>query len=99
MVIAAARPDCPVGALVMCDARPELASAELSRIHAPTLFIVEDDEPALDLNRSALSKLSCPGDLAVIRSAGKGLTSLEIACEAARLAGYWFEAHLRREPG
>ncbi|WP_410960123.1 hypothetical protein, partial [Salmonella sp. SAL4434] len=50
IAVAAARPDCPAGALVMCDARPELASAELPRIDVPTLFIVEEDELALALN-------------------------------------------------
>jgi putative phosphoribosyl transferase len=95
MAIAAAQPDCPAGALVMCDARPELASIELPRVHAPTLFIVEDDELALDLNRSALAKLGCRGDLAILRGMGKGLASPEIASDAARLAGDWFETHLR----
>ena len=75
MAIAAAQPDSPAGALVMCDARPELASVELPRIHAPTLFIVEDDELALDLNRSALAKLGCRGDLAILRGMDKGLAS------------------------
>ncbi len=95
MAIAAAQPDCPAGALVMCDARPDLASIELPRIHAPTLFIVEDDELALDLNRRALANLSCRGDLTVLRGVGKRPASSEIASQAARLAGDWFETHLR----
>ena len=94
IAIAAAQPDCPAGALVLCDARPELASIELPSVHAPTLFIVEDDELALDLNRSALAKLGCRGDLAILRGAGKGLASPKIASQAARLAGDWFETHL-----
>ncbi len=94
---AAADPDCPAGALVMCDARPELASTELPLVRAPTLFIVEDDELALDLNRSALSRLCCPGDLVVLRGMGTSLASPDIASEAARLAADWFETHLRRE--
>jgi hypothetical protein len=97
MAIAAAQPGCPAGALVMCGARPELASGELPRVHAPTLFIVEDDQLALDLNRSALEKLRCSGDIAVLRGLGKGLASPEIASQAAGLAGDWFETHLRRE--
>lgn len=97
MAVAAARSDCPATAIVMCNARPELASAELVRIRAPTLFIVEDDELACDLNRAALNKLRCRGDLAVLRGAGKGLACSEIASEAARLAGDWFETHLRHE--
>lgn len=94
LVLAAAQPDCPAGALVMCDARPELASAALPRVHAPTLFIVDDEEPALDLNRSALAKLVCRGELTILRGSGKGLVSAEIAYQAARLAGNWFETHL-----
>jgi putative phosphoribosyl transferase len=95
MAVAAARSDCPAGALVMCNARPELASAELPRVRAPTLFIVEDNEFACDLNRAALGKLRCRGDLAVLRGASSCLTSAEVASEAARLAGDWFETHLR----
>jgi putative phosphoribosyl transferase len=93
--IAGARPECPAGALVMCGARPELASIELPRVRAPTLFIVEEDELALDLNRRALAKLRCHGDLAVLRGVGKGLGSPQIAADAARLAANWFETHLR----
>ena len=39
-----AQPDGPAGALVMCDAGPELAIVELPRVHAPTLFIVQNVE-------------------------------------------------------
>jgi hypothetical protein len=81
IAVAAARSDCPAGALVMCNARPELASVELPRVRAPTLFIV--------------GKLRCRGDLAVLRGACHRLTSAEVASEAARLAGDWFETHLR----
>jgi putative phosphoribosyl transferase len=94
LTIVAAQADCPAGALVMCDGRPELASAALPWVHAPTLFIVDDEEPALDLNRSALAKLVCRGELAVLRGLGKGLASAEIASQTARLAGNWFETHL-----
>jgi putative phosphoribosyl transferase len=89
----------PAGALVMYDARPELASVELPRVHAPTLFIVEDDELAVRLNRNALSKLCCPRDLAVLEGAGKSLGSPEIASQAAHLAGDWFETHLCKRQG
>lgn len=94
MVIAAARPDNRSGALVLCNARPELASAELPRLRAPTLFIVEDDELALGLNRTALAKLNCPSDLAVLRWAGRDLTSPGVASEVAQLTENWFATHL-----
>jgi hypothetical protein len=94
IAVAAARPDCPAGALVMCDARPDLASAELPRIHAPTLFIAEEDELALDLNRGALARLGGQGDLAVLPGPGKNLAAPETASQAAELAGDWFETHL-----
>ncbi len=93
MAVAAARPNCPAGALVMCDARPELAIAELPRVRAPTLFIVKDEELALQLNRRALAKLGCPCDMAVLPGAG-GLDSRRRASQAAELAADWFETHL-----
>lgn len=94
MAIAAAQPNCPASALVMYNTRPELAAAELPRLHAPTLFIVEDDQPALDLNRSALAQLGCPCDLAVLRCIGKGLACPETASQVVELAGDWFATHL-----
>jgi putative phosphoribosyl transferase len=94
MAVAAARSDCPAGALVMCDARPELASTELHRIRAPTLFIVEEDELALDLNRNALARLGAQGELAILHGTGNNLASPETASQAAELAGKWFEKHL-----
>jgi len=77
----------------MCNARPELASAELPRVRAPTLLIVEDDEPVLDLNRGALAKLRCPCHLEVLPGKG-GLALHERASQAARLASEWFRTHL-----
>jgi putative phosphoribosyl transferase len=91
---AAAQPDCPASAVVLCDARPELASNALALVHAPTLFIVEDDELALHLNRSALARLRCLADLAVLQGPSNSLASPKIASQAARLAGDWFETHL-----
>jgi putative phosphoribosyl transferase len=95
IVTAAAAPACPARALVMCDARPDLAHSALPLVHAPTLFIVKDDELALDLNRSALARLRCPADLAVLRGAGQSLPSPEIAAQVVQLAGDWFTTHLR----
>ena len=92
---AAAAPACPARALVMCDARPDLAHSALPLIHAPTLFIVKDDELALDLNRSALARLSCPADLAVLRGARRSLPSPDMAAQVVQLAGDWFEVRLR----
>ena len=94
VAIAAAQPECPAGAIVLCDARPELASNALTLIRAPILFIVEDDELALHLNRSALARLGCRADLAVLQGPGKSLASPEIASQAVRLAADWFETHL-----
>jgi putative phosphoribosyl transferase len=96
IVTAAAAPACPARALVMCDARPDLAHSALLLVHAPTLFIVKDDELALDLNRSALAQLRCPADLAVLRGACRSLPSSDMAAQVVQLAGDWFTTHLRR---
>jgi len=76
----------------VCDARPELASAALPRVHAPTLFIVEDEEPALDLNRSALAKLVCKGELSIVAA----YTRLGLCGD--RLQGRKAGGQLVREP-
>jgi putative phosphoribosyl transferase len=95
---AAAAPGCLARALVMCDARLDLAHSALPLVHAPTLFIAKGDESALDLNRRALARLCCPTDLAVLRGACQSRPSPDMAAQIVQLAGDWFTTHLRSRP-
>jgi putative phosphoribosyl transferase len=94
IAVAAAQSDCPASAIALWGARPELAWNALTLINAPTLFIVENDNFALNLSRNALARLRCEKELAVLRDTRKSRTSPEVALQAARLAADWFDAHL-----
>lgn len=69
-LVAAAREDTTVGAVVSRGGRPDLAGSALQNVAAPTLFIVGgNDKAVLDLNRQALAAMSGPHDLRVIPGA------------------------------
>lgn len=92
--LAAARPE-RVAAVVVRGGRPDLAGADtLARVRAPTLLIVgEEDRSGIEFNRSALARLSCEKDLAVVRG-GTNLGEQQHALhEVARLAARWFKGY------
>jgi len=94
IAIAVAVGNCPAHAIVMCNARPELAHGALPSLQAPTLLIVDRDQPLLDLNRNALTRLGGPGDIALVENGGR-VDSPATAARIARLAADWFATHLR----
>jgi putative phosphoribosyl transferase len=64
---AAAKPECPVAAVVSRGGRPDLAGPFLPAVTAPTLFIVGGrDETVLELNRKAQAELRCENELVVV---------------------------------
>ncbi|NBC34569.1 MAG: alpha/beta hydrolase [Alphaproteobacteria bacterium] len=69
-LVAAARADTSVGAVVSRGGRPDLAGSALQDVSAPTLFIVGGNDTAvLDLNRQALAAMTGAHDLRVIPGA------------------------------
>lgn len=96
-LVAAAKKQDAVSAIVSRGGRPDLAGRHLNQVRAPTLLIVGgDDEPVITLNRQALNKLLeakdkrleiVPGATHLFEEPGK----LE---QAASLARGWFEKHL-----
>lgn len=93
---AAADPDADVCAVISRDGRPDLARAHLSKVRAPTLLIVgEDDDPLVELNREAAAALRCPHELAIVPAAS--ITSQEPTTVGAmaKLVRGWFTRHLR----
>lgn len=68
---AAARDPSNVRAVVSRGGRPDLAEAHLSDVNAPTLLLVGgDDAPVIEMNRTALARLTCAKDLVIIPGAG-----------------------------
>jgi pimeloyl-ACP methyl ester carboxylesterase len=95
-LVAAARKQDVIRAVVSRGGRPDLAGEHLHRVRAPTLLIVGgDDHPVIGMNQEAFDKLKMddkrmeivPGATHLFEEPGK----LE---EVARLARGWFERYL-----
>jgi len=93
-LIAAARRPAQVGAVVSRCGRPDLASASLAAVRAPTLLIVGGaDTWVLNANRAAAAKMTAPHEVAVIPGATHLFEEPGALDEVARLAGSWFLDH------
>ena len=69
-LVAAARTDGRVRAIVSRGGRPDLAGAALANVKSPTLLLVGSRDPqVLELNRQARARLHCPSRLTIIPGA------------------------------
>lgn len=85
-----------VGAVVLCNGRPELAGDWLPRVQAPTLLIVAGQEAGLlERNRAAMPRLRCNKRLEVVPGAKRRFSEPGALDAVAQLAGAWFARHLR----
>lgn len=92
---AAARDPGPVGAVVSRGGRPDLASAYLPMVQAPTLLIVGGaDVPVIGMNQSALDLLRTTKDMKIVPGATHLFEEPGTLEEVARLAGDWFVRYL-----
>jgi len=99
LAAAAAAPE-RVAAVVSRGGRPDLAMAALEHVRAPTLLLVgSHDSQVLALNRSALARLTCDKELAVVPGAGHLFAEPGALEEVARRAGDWFERFLHAVAG
>ena len=73
-----------------------MAQAVLAQVEAPTLLIVGGaDRDVLTLNEGALNRLHCAKRLAVVPGAGHLFEEPGTMEQVIRLAGAWFETHLK----
>lgn len=92
---AAAQTGNAIAAIVSRGGRPDLAGQALRTISAPTLLIVGGDDPdVLELNRQALSTLTCEAKLAVVPGATHLFDEPGTLEAVVDLACRWFLAHL-----
>jgi putative phosphoribosyl transferase len=83
-----------ISAVVSRGGRPELAGPVMSRVTAPTLFIVGGaDTIVLDLNRRAQAELSCVNRLEIVDGATHLFEEPGALAEVAILARDWFVEH------
>jgi putative phosphoribosyl transferase len=96
---AAAEPGADIAAVVSCGGRPDLASARLGSVTAPTLLIAGgSDDAAPSLNRRAQTELRCENNLAVVPGATLLFQEPGTLTAAAALARDWFASHLHPSP-
>ncbi len=94
LVAAAEEPE-RVQAVVSRGGRPDLAGPALPRVRAPTLLIVGgEDALVLDLNRSAMRRMTATVELAVIPGAGHLFEEPGALERVVELARDWFERWL-----
>jgi dienelactone hydrolase len=93
-LVAEARSDTPITAIVSRGGRPDLAGPSLDRVKAPTLLIVGSlDSEVIELNRQAYSRLNCPKELRLIPGAGHLFEQAGTLEMAANAAASWFDQH------
>jgi pimeloyl-ACP methyl ester carboxylesterase len=98
-LIAAAELGTRVAAVVSRGGRPDLAGPALPSVTAPTLLIVGgDDHEVLELNRFALSQMTCQARLVTVAGATHLFEEPGTLDQVARLAADWFEQHMRASP-
>jgi putative phosphoribosyl transferase len=99
-LMAAARSEIPISAVVSRGGRPDLAGEWLPKVTAPTLLIVGGhDETVLALNQAALERLQCPKRLEVVAGATHLFEEPGTLEAAAKLAKDWFARHLAETAG
>jgi putative phosphoribosyl transferase len=94
-LIAAARLEDRVSAVVSRGGRPDLAGPWLERVTAPTMLIVgERDEHVLELNREASARMHATRELVVVARATHLFEEAGALEEVAALAVHWFTQFL-----
>lgn len=97
LVASAERPH-SVGAIVSRGGRPDLAGPFLSRVAAPTLLLVGENDPlVIDLNKQAATALRVEHEMQIIAGATHLFEEPGTLEEVARAASQWFVAHLVQE--
>jgi len=91
-LVAAAKPDALIGAIVSRGGRPDLAGPEvLARVTAPTLLIVGgDDRAVIAMNRDARSFMHCVSELCIVPGATHLFEEPGTLEAVATLAARWF---------
>jgi putative phosphoribosyl transferase len=95
-LIAAAKLQGDVAAVISRGGRPDLAMEYLKEVMAPTLFIVGGrDTVVLDLNKKAMMQLSAEKKLEIVTGASHLFEEPGKLEEVAKLSTAWFLEHLK----
>ena len=95
-IVAAARDQGRIGAIVSRGGRPDMAGAELRQATCPTLLIVGgNDQVVIELNRRAMEELGgSVKELVIVPGASHLFEEAGALEQVAQLAGEWFRQYL-----
>jgi len=94
-LVAAARLEQVIGAVVSRGGRPDLAGAALPHVVSPTLLIVGGrDTTVIQLNEAAYAQLRCQKALEIVPGATHLFEEPGALEHVAQLAAGWFQQHL-----
>jgi len=89
-----------VSCVVSRGGRPDLAGSALEQVKAATLLIVGgNDQPVIDMNRTAFSRMRCEKAMQVIPGATHLFEEPGALEQVAHLASDWFVKHFEPRPG
>ncbi|MEO5954542.1 MAG: alpha/beta hydrolase, partial [Nitrospiraceae bacterium] len=96
---AVARDPSSIVAVVSRGGRPDLAEPYLQSVTAPTLLIVGgDDEPVIEMNRTAYRLLACPKRLVIVPGASHLFEEPGTLEQVAAHALAWFHRYFHPAP-
>lgn len=97
-LVAAARRQNSVHAVVSRGGRPDLAEDDLTAVEAPTLLIVGgNDDVVIQLNQQAYDRLQCVKDFVIVPGATHLFVEPGALEQVAELAQQWFIRYLSRK--
>lgn len=97
-LVAAAKLQTIVKAIVSRGGRPDLAGDALQHVQAPTLLIVGGhDEPVIEMNQNAMTKMPCNKKLVIVPGATHLFEEPGTLDKVAILAKEWFIEYLHLE--
>lgn len=96
VLMAAAKMQDEVGAIVTRDGSLDLASKSLSQVTSPTLLIIGGNDPeGIKMHRKALHHLKCEKELRVIPGASHLFVELGTLEAMATISAEWYRHHLK----
>ena len=99
-LVAAARRQEIIGAIVSRGGRPDMAGPVLAAVRAPSLLIVGGDDVGVrELNEQAFAQLQCEKSLEIVPGATHLFEEPGALDQVIELAGRWFTRHLAGRSG